>query len=63
MLRKGSSLYYQHLHNWDKDDRISTNYDFFWEEGASLEYTYKIDSAAATMNLLAQIHLAKGRPL
>ncbi len=60
VLRKGSSLYYQHLHDWDKNDQISTNYEFFLEEGASLEYTYKINSAAATMNLQAQIHLAKG---
>jgi len=60
VLRQGSSLYYQHLHDWDKNDRISTNYEFFLEEGASLEYTYKIDSAAAAMSLKAQIHLAKG---
>lgn len=60
LLRKGSSLYYQHLHDWDKNDRISTNYEFFLEEGASLEYTYKIESAAAVMNMQAQMHLAKG---
>ena len=60
ILRQGSSLYYQHLHNWDKKDQVSTNYEFFLEEGASLEYTYKIDSAAAVMSLQAQIHLAKG---
>lgn len=60
ILRKESSLYYQHLHNWDKNDRVSTNYEFFLEEGASLEYTYKIEAAAAAMNMRAQIHLAKG---
>ena len=30
ILRQGSSLYYQHLHDWDKDDRVSTNYEFFF---------------------------------
>lgn len=60
ILRKGSSLYYQHLHDWDKNDRVSTNYEFFLEEGASLAYTYKIEAAAAIMNMQAQMHLAKG---
>ncbi|MFA6814134.1 MAG: SufD family Fe-S cluster assembly protein [Candidatus Pacebacteria bacterium] len=60
VLRTGSSLYYRHLHDWDKNDQISTNYEFFLEEGASLEYTYRIDSAAAVMNLQARMHLAKG---
>ena len=60
VLRKGASLYYQHLHDWNKNDRVSTDYEFFLEEGASLEYTYKIDSAAAVMSLQAQMHLAEG---
>ncbi len=60
ILKKGSSLYYQHVHNWDKNDRVGTNYEFFLEEGASLEYTYKIEAAAAAMNMQAQMHLAKG---
>lgn len=60
VLRQGSSLYYQHLHNWDKQDQVWTDYEFFLEEEASLEYIYKIETAAASMNLLAQMHLAKG---
>jgi Fe-S cluster assembly scaffold protein SufB len=60
LLRPGSSLYYQHFHDWDKNDQVVTDYEFFLEEGASLEYTYKIESAAAMMSLQAKMHLAKG---
>jgi uncharacterized protein len=60
LLRQGASLYYQHVHDWDKEDLVSTNYEFFLEQGANLEYTYKIESAAKAMQLKAQMHLEKG---
>ena len=35
ILRKGSSLFYEHYHTWSKSDKEATNYEFFLEEGAS----------------------------
>jgi len=60
VLRQGASLYYQHLHDWAPSDQVSTNYEFFLEKGSSLEYTYKVENAAAAMQLRATMHLAEG---
>lgn len=60
LLREGASLYYQHLHNWTKFDQININYEFFLERESSLEYTYKVESTAKTMQLRATMHLAAG---
>ena len=58
VLRPGSSLYYQHLHDWAESDQISTNYDFILEEGASLDYIYKVSHAGQAMQLTANFYLA-----
>ena len=59
ILRKGSSLFYEHYHTWSKNDKVATNYEFFLEEGASLEYNYCVKKAAKAMQLQAKFHLGK----
>lgn len=59
LLKTGSSLYYEHYHAWSKNDRVATNYEFFLEEGASLEYNYRVRKAAKAMQLQAKFHLGK----
>ena len=57
VLRPGANLYYQHLHDWAKSDQISTNYDFILEEGASLDYIYKVSHAGQAMQLATNFYL------
>jgi Fe-S cluster assembly scaffold protein SufB len=59
LIKKEASLYYEHYHSWSKNDKVATNYEFFLEEGASLEYNYRVKKAAKAMQLQAKFHLAK----
>ena len=59
ILREGSSLFYEHYHTWSKNDKVATNYEFFLEEGASLEYNYRVQQPAKAMQLQAKFHLGK----
>ena len=41
LLKSGSSLEYNHLHQWGQKDFVSSDYEFILEKGAKLLYTYK----------------------
>ena len=59
LIKEGASLFYEHYHSWSKNDQVATNYEFFLEEGASLEYNYRVQKAAKAMQLQAKFHLGK----
>ena len=59
LLKKNSSLYYEHFHQWTKDDQVATDYEFILEEGARLDYTYKVEKSPKQMSLKAAFHLGK----
>lgn len=41
ILKSGSSLEYNHFHQWGQKDFVSPDYQFILEKGAKLLYTYK----------------------
>ena len=41
LLKSGSSLEYNHLHQWGQKDFVSPDYEYILEKGAKLLYTYK----------------------
>jgi len=41
VLKNGSSLEYNHLHQWGKKDYVNPDYEFILEKNSKLIYTYK----------------------
>ena len=41
ILKENSSLNYEHIHSWDREDIVLPNYEFLLEKNSKLDYTYK----------------------
>jgi len=41
ILKKGSSLKYEHIHSWGKEDVVEPRYEFLLEKDSKLSYIYK----------------------
>ena len=41
VLKENSSLNYEHIHSWHREDIVLPNYEFLLEKNSKLDYTYK----------------------
>jgi Fe-S cluster assembly scaffold protein SufB len=59
ILKAGSSLEYNHFHQWGQKDSVNPEYEFFLGENSSLVYNYKNLLPPQELKLVAAIHCRK----
>ena len=57
ILKENSSLKYEHIHSWDKEDYVQTEYEFFLEKKSKLDYNYKTLSPSGKLKIKTRANL------
>ena len=55
ILREGARLSYNHIHSWDKEDEVNTEYEFNLEKNSKLEYNYNCISPPKNLSLNTKV--------
>jgi len=57
VLKENSSLEYKHIHSWNKEDLVQTEYEFLLEKNSKLDYDYKTFSTPGKLKIKTKINL------
>ncbi|MBD3250387.1 MAG: hypothetical protein GF381_02355 [Candidatus Pacebacteria bacterium] len=57
IIKQGSKVEYDHVHRWGKGDVVAPNYEFYLEESAQIDYTYKTNKTPLELSLINKFYV------